>query len=60
MQNERVINMLKEKVLIDTYRCLMQNELAKAGLDQAKVLIDTYRCLMQNGEVWLNLEPPRS
>ena len=36
------------RVLIDTYRCLMQNifEITKAQF--GIVLIDTYRCLMQN------------
>ena len=35
-------------VLIDTYRCLMQNELNKRVEAVLEVLIDTYRCLMQN------------
>ena len=43
--------MLAERwfVLIDTYRCLMQNK-GIVGLAPAVkvVLIDTYRCLMQN------------
>ena len=49
MQNEKEkqkVEDLKE-VLIDTYRCLMQNSL-KNQIQVFLVLIDTYRCLMQN------------
>ena len=35
-------------VLIDTYRCLMQNNMYRTRCSSGLVLIDTYRCLMQN------------
>ena len=38
-------------VLIDTYRCLMQNEDEEQFDFDDYVLIDTYRCLMQNSVI---------
>ena len=48
MQNHLWGELFSERVLIDTYRCLMQNQIRRHLHFALSVLIDTYRCLMQN------------